>query len=68
MKVQHLAIDRPSHKFTSFLMKHYNLRATIPQVRKSCLFSSVSVTLLRRRPVYPRERLHRNMCDTKPAV
>lgn len=33
---QHFAIDRPSKKFTSFLMKHYRLRATIPQVRIVC--------------------------------
>lgn len=35
---QHLAIDRPSKKFTSFLMKHYRLRATIPQVNNFVVF------------------------------
>ncbi|XP_077986082.1 uncharacterized protein LOC144440569 [Glandiceps talaboti] len=37
-KPQHLAIDRPSPKFTSFLIKHYNLRATIPQVNHFVVF------------------------------
>ena len=36
--VQHLAIDRPSHKLTSFLKKHYNMRAEIPQVNNFCIF------------------------------
>ncbi|XP_071821019.1 uncharacterized protein [Apostichopus japonicus] len=35
---QHFAIDRPSKKFTSFLMKHYRLRATIPQVNNFVIF------------------------------
>ncbi|XP_077335091.1 alpha-tubulin N-acetyltransferase 1 [Lithobates pipiens] len=35
---QHLAIDRPSEKFTSFLKKHYNLRSTIPQVNNFVIF------------------------------
>ncbi|KAM9325355.1 alpha-tubulin N-acetyltransferase 1 [Gastrophryne carolinensis] len=34
----HLAIDRPSEKFLSFLRKHYNLRATIPQVNNFVIF------------------------------
>lgn len=35
---QHFAIDRPSKKFTSFLMKHYRLRSTIPQVNNFVVF------------------------------
>ncbi|XP_066437657.1 alpha-tubulin N-acetyltransferase 1 isoform X2 [Eleutherodactylus coqui] len=35
---QHLAIDRPSEKFLSFLWKHYNLRAVIPQVNNFVIF------------------------------
>ncbi|XP_068106518.1 alpha-tubulin N-acetyltransferase 1 [Hyperolius riggenbachi] len=35
---QHLAIDRPSEKFLSFLKKHYNLRSTIPQVNNFVIF------------------------------
>ncbi|KAM4641113.1 alpha-tubulin N-acetyltransferase 1 isoform 2-T2 [Discoglossus pictus] len=35
---QHLAIDRPSEKFLSFLKKHYNLRSTIPQVNNFVVF------------------------------
>ncbi|KAG8553068.1 hypothetical protein GDO81_003257 [Engystomops pustulosus] len=35
---QHLAIDRPSEKFLSFLRKHYNLRSTIPQVNNFVIF------------------------------
>ncbi|XP_054769734.2 alpha-tubulin N-acetyltransferase 1-like [Lytechinus pictus] len=38
VKPNHLAIDRPSHKFLSFLMKHYNLRATISQVNNFVIF------------------------------
>lgn len=34
----HLAIDRPSQKFTSFLRKHFNLWATIPQVNNFVVF------------------------------
>ncbi|KAM5146712.1 alpha-tubulin N-acetyltransferase 1 [Mantella aurantiaca] len=38
MEPQHLAIDRPSEKFLSFLKKHYNLRSTIPQVNNFVIF------------------------------
>ncbi|XP_073497880.1 alpha-tubulin N-acetyltransferase 1 isoform X1 [Phyllobates terribilis] len=38
MEPQHLAIDRPSEKFLSFLRKHYNLRSTIPQVNNFVVF------------------------------
>lgn len=34
----HLAIDRPSSKFISFLRKHFNLWATIPQVNNFVVF------------------------------
>uniref|UniRef100_H2ZDE8 Alpha-tubulin N-acetyltransferase n=1 Tax=Ciona savignyi TaxID=51511 RepID=H2ZDE8_CIOSA len=37
-KASHLAIDRPSHKFISFLKKHFNLWATIPQVNNFVIF------------------------------
>ncbi|XP_029441118.1 alpha-tubulin N-acetyltransferase 1 isoform X2 [Rhinatrema bivittatum] len=33
-----LAVDRPSEKLLSFLWKHYNLRATIPQVNNFVVF------------------------------
>ncbi|XP_074654816.1 uncharacterized protein LOC141908612 [Tubulanus polymorphus] len=38
VKVAHLAIDRPSHMFSSFLKKHYNLKATINQVNNFVIF------------------------------
>ncbi|KAG8448683.1 hypothetical protein GDO86_015674 [Hymenochirus boettgeri] len=38
VEVQHVAIDRPSEKFLSFLRKHYNLRSTIPQVNNFVVF------------------------------
>ena len=37
---QHLAIDRPSPKFLSFLQKHYGLKAPIPQVNNFVIFDS----------------------------
>ncbi|XP_012823288.2 alpha-tubulin N-acetyltransferase 1 isoform X2 [Xenopus tropicalis] len=36
--VHHLAIDRPSEKFLSFLRKHFNLWSTIPQVNNFVVF------------------------------
>ena len=39
MNVRHLAIDRPSPKFLSFLQKHYNLSATVPQVNNFVIFN-----------------------------
>ena len=38
MKPQKLAIDRPSHKFISFLQKHYGLKSTVPQVNNFVVF------------------------------
>ncbi|XP_005104956.1 alpha-tubulin N-acetyltransferase 1 [Aplysia californica] len=38
LSAQHLPIDRPSPKFSSFLKKHYNLRGTIPQVNNFVIF------------------------------
>ncbi|KAL8618413.1 hypothetical protein ACOMHN_050181 [Nucella lapillus] len=35
---QHLAVDRPSHKFSSFLAKHYGLKTEIPQVNNFVIF------------------------------
>ena len=35
--VRHLAIDRPSHKFVSFLKKYYGLKNAIPQVGRILL-------------------------------
>ncbi|XP_066293677.1 alpha-tubulin N-acetyltransferase 1-like isoform X2 [Branchiostoma lanceolatum] len=35
---QHLAIDRPSNKFTKFLKKHYGLSGTVPQVNNFVVF------------------------------
>ncbi|XP_051899953.1 alpha-tubulin N-acetyltransferase 1 [Pristis pectinata] len=40
IKPYHLAIDRPSSKFLSFLRKHYGLAATIPQVNNFVVFDS----------------------------
>jgi len=34
----HLAIDKPSYKFSQFLSKHFNLRAEIPQVNNFVVF------------------------------
>jgi len=39
VNVQHLAIDRPSPKFLSFLQKHYNMKATVPQVNNFVIFN-----------------------------
>ncbi|KAI8771244.1 alpha-tubulin N-acetyltransferase [Biomphalaria glabrata] len=36
--VQHLAIDRPSTKFLSFLSRHYGLQNIIPQVNNFVIF------------------------------
>lgn len=38
MAPQHLAVDRPSLKFSSFLAKHYGLKAEIPQVNNFVIF------------------------------
>ncbi|ELT91483.1 hypothetical protein CAPTEDRAFT_195309 [Capitella teleta] len=38
VKPQHIAIDRPSHKFLSFLMKHYHLRNSLPQRNNFVIF------------------------------
>uniref|UniRef100_F6SRD6 Alpha-tubulin N-acetyltransferase n=1 Tax=Ciona intestinalis TaxID=7719 RepID=F6SRD6_CIOIN len=38
VKASHLAIDRPSHKFISFLKKHFSLWATVPQVNNFVIF------------------------------
>lgn len=35
---QHLAIDKPSFKFSEFLCKHYRLRAVVPQVNNFVIF------------------------------
>ncbi|GFN77564.1 alpha-tubulin n-acetyltransferase [Plakobranchus ocellatus] len=40
IRVEHLAVDRPSPKFLSFLKKHYNLLATIPQVNNFVIFEN----------------------------
>ena len=44
-----LAIDRPSHKFVSFLKKHYGLKNAVPQVGQKSLIkghlSKLSYTL-----------------------
>ncbi|XP_059149266.1 alpha-tubulin N-acetyltransferase 1-like [Physella acuta] len=38
IRVEHLAIDRPSPKFLSFLKRHYKLEASIPQVNNFVVF------------------------------
>jgi len=38
VSVRHLAVDRPSPKFLSFLQKHYNLKSVIPQVNNFVIF------------------------------
>lgn len=35
---KHIAIDKPSFKFSSFLNKHYNLKAVVPQVNNFVVF------------------------------
>lgn len=35
---KHLAIDKPSFKFSSFLNKHYNLKAVVTQVNNFVVF------------------------------
>ena len=40
--VHHLAIDRPSHKFVSFLKKYYGLKNAIPQVRENDIVIKIS--------------------------
>ena len=35
---QHLAIDKPSHKFSSFLAKYYNLKTVIPQMNNFVVY------------------------------
>lgn len=42
--VHHLAIDRPSHKFVSFLKKYYGLKNAIPQVGR--ILSKVVVVIV----------------------
>jgi len=34
----HLAVDRPSTKFLSFLARHYKLKGSIPQVNNYVIF------------------------------
>jgi alpha-tubulin N-acetyltransferase 1 len=38
VKAHQHAIDKPSHKFLSFLQKHYKLKATVPQNNKFVVF------------------------------
>ncbi|XP_069121496.1 alpha-tubulin N-acetyltransferase 1-like isoform X4 [Argopecten irradians] len=38
VKPHHMAIDKPSFKFSEFLKKHYNLKAEIPQVNNFVVF------------------------------
>ncbi|XP_013380700.1 alpha-tubulin N-acetyltransferase 1 [Lingula anatina] len=52
IKPQHLAIDRPSHKFQSFLHKHYNMKAEIPQVNNFMVFEG----FFRDRPPEPERK------------
>ncbi|XP_052223191.1 alpha-tubulin N-acetyltransferase 1-like isoform X2 [Dreissena polymorpha] len=65
VKPVHLAIDKPSFKFSQFLAKHFNLRAEIPQVNNFVVFEGFFVnrpesTSRRRsgqgRPPLPRRR------------
>ena len=35
---KHIAIDKPSFKFSSFLNKYYNLKAVVPQVNNFVVF------------------------------
>ncbi|XP_030853700.1 alpha-tubulin N-acetyltransferase 1 [Strongylocentrotus purpuratus] len=76
VKPHHLAIDRPSHKFQSFLMKHYKLRATIPQVNNFVIFEGFfnnqpETSYCRKRamgkpPVPPNNRLVHQPSPTTP--
>ncbi|KAK3730000.1 hypothetical protein QZH41_000954 [Actinostola sp. cb2023] len=39
VSVEQLAIDKPSHKFLSFMKKHYNLEKPIPQVNNFVVYA-----------------------------
>ncbi|KAL5012602.1 hypothetical protein ScPMuIL_011153 [Solemya velum] len=55
VKPQHLAIDRPSFKFSQFLQKHYNLKAVIPQVNNFVVFEG----FFNRKEIYDNLNLRR---------
>lgn len=48
--VHQLAIDRPSHKFVSFLKKYYGLKNAIPQVGQKTL--QMNIHLWTAKPEY----------------
>lgn len=62
VKPCHLAIDKPSYKFSQFLNKHYHLRAEIPQVNNFVVFegffSNRTDTAPKRRTVQGRPPHH----------
>ncbi|XP_072115270.1 alpha-tubulin N-acetyltransferase 1 isoform X1 [Mobula birostris] len=56
VKPYHLAIDRPSSKFLSFLRKHYGLSTMIPQVNNFVVFDS----FFQDRPMRGTRLIHRS--------
>lgn len=62
VKPSHLAIDKPSFKFSQFLNKHYHLRAEIPQVNNFVVFegffSGRTDTAPKKRPGFGRPPVH----------
>ena len=54
VQAQHIAVDKPSLKFLSFLEKHYKLRAKIPQVNKFVIFRG----FFQNRPKHKRHGKH----------
>ncbi|KAK3088784.1 hypothetical protein FSP39_023687 [Pinctada imbricata] len=63
VKAVHLAIDKPSFKFSSFLKKHYNLNVELPQVNNFVVYEGFfngrvdlnrGRTIMGRPPSYPR--------------
>lgn len=62
---RHLAIDKPSFKFSQFLQKHYNLKAELPQVNNFVVYEGFFSSLTsqdnsRGRRGYSRPPLHPN--------
>lgn len=62
---RHLAIDKPSFKFSQFLKKHYNLKAELPQVNNFVVYEGFFSSLTsqdnsRGRRGYSRPPLHPN--------
>lgn len=55
---QHLAIDKPSPKFLSFLHKHYGLETIIPQMNNFVVFDGFFTNRQSRDWIDSREKIH----------